>query len=616
MATRLAHATAGCALEFTRVYTRRTDAGAGRCKDALVARVEWTRQSGDDVEAVVAMLLCTEYPNAWRIRPGRGDGGVDVFVPLSDDRALRDVYQVKKFASNLTNSQKRKIRTSLEELLKTAETERWEISSWSLVMPLDPTPANEAWFDQMTADVDFPCRWVGLNRLDLLAAQNPMVIDYYLRDGKDRLQQQTGLLAGVIARRADRAPGEALQPLDVRSDLMEIYKAINAYDPHYRYELSMTASPPTGSSEANRPGIVGLAAYGSPDGWLLISIFARSLAALEERPITGEYSVKIDKGSDLDTEYRRYREFGTPVSLPRGSVNVRLSLPGGLGIIASDDNNVELSISPSESARDEHTETELVVAVLSPDERTLAELEVELVERTRGPAGGTRTVWEDPSKFVRLEILASDYPNLTVNMRITSDPAGRRPADIVDSLEFIANLHDPNTLAVSTAYGPRQFSAISTSATGRERDMSAVRLAKVARALVTIQQHTTRRILFPSSYTGEQAREMIDVAKLLSGEAISFTWPEIRVDLEPDQDLPFQVGDEAMFRLVQALEVSLDSGRLEVGKRMAILQGRITELTATQLVAVPTGEDRAQMLRFDGDEQPGRVQTREVPRPD
>jgi hypothetical protein len=580
-----------------------------------MARVEWTRQSGEDVESVVAMLLCTEYPNAWRIRPGRGDGGVDVFVPLSDDRARRDVYQVKKFTSNLTNSQKRKIRVSFEALLKTAEAEQWEISSWSLVLPLDPTPANESWFDQVTVDAGFPCRWVGLNRLDLLAAQNPMVIDYYLRDGKDRLQQQTDLLAGVIARRADRTPGEALQPLDVRSDLMEIYKAINAYDPHYRYELSMTASPPDGS-EANRPGIVALVAYGSPDGWLVISLFARSMAALEERPITGEYSVKIDGDSDLGMEFRSYYQFGTPVSLPRGSVNVRLSLPGGLGILDSD-NNVELSISPSDTARDEHAETELVVAVLSPDECTLAELDVRLLERTHGLAGGTCTVWTDSSGFVRLEILASGHPNLTTaNMEMTADPAGRRPADIVASLEFIANLHGPNTLGVSTPYGPRQFSVFSMTETGRERDISAVRLAKIARALATIQQHTKERILFPSSYTGDQAREMIRAARLLSGEAISFTWPEIRVDLEPDRAFPFQVNDEAMFRVVQALEVSLDSGRLKVGKHMAILQGRITELTATQLVAVPTGDDRAQMLRFDGDEQPGRFRAREVPSPD
>ena len=132
---------------------------------------------------------------------------------------------------------------------------------------------------------------------------------------------------------------------------------------------------------------------------------------------------------------------------------------------------------------------------------------------------------------------------------------------------------------------------------------------------MTIQQHTKARILFPSSYTGDQAREMIEVAKLLSGEAIPITWPEIRVDLEPDQDFPFQVGDEAMFRVVNALEISLDSGRLEVGQRMAILRGRIAELTATQLVAVPTDKDRAQMLRFDGDEKPRRVRALEVAGP-
>ncbi len=95
-----------------------------------MGRVEWTRLSGDGVEAVVAMLLCTEYPNAWRVRPGQGDGGVDVFVPLSDDRKLRDVYQVKKFAENLTSSQKRQIKASFNKVLKTADDKQWKISSW------------------------------------------------------------------------------------------------------------------------------------------------------------------------------------------------------------------------------------------------------------------------------------------------------------------------------------------------------------------------------------------------------------------------------------------------------------------------------------------------------
>ena len=78
-----------------------------------MARVEWTRQSGDDVEAVVAMLLCNQYPNAVRVRPSQGDGGIDVFVPgPAGFGAERAVYQVKKYSENLTSSQNRKIKRS------------------------------------------------------------------------------------------------------------------------------------------------------------------------------------------------------------------------------------------------------------------------------------------------------------------------------------------------------------------------------------------------------------------------------------------------------------------------------------------------------------------------
>ncbi len=62
-----------------------------------MARVEWTRHSGDDVEAVLAMLVCSQFPNAVRVRPSQGDGGIDVFVPgpagWDNERA---VYQVKR----------------------------------------------------------------------------------------------------------------------------------------------------------------------------------------------------------------------------------------------------------------------------------------------------------------------------------------------------------------------------------------------------------------------------------------------------------------------------------------------------------------------------------------
>ena len=110
-----------------------------------MARVEWTRQSGDDVEAVVAMLLCNQYPNAVRVRPSQGDGGIDVFVPGSAGfGAERAVYQVKKYSENLTSSQNRKIKRSYQRMVETSNEEGWRITEWHLVMPLDLTDKSLA----------------------------------------------------------------------------------------------------------------------------------------------------------------------------------------------------------------------------------------------------------------------------------------------------------------------------------------------------------------------------------------------------------------------------------------------------------------------------------------
>jgi hypothetical protein len=70
-----------------------------------VTRVEWTRTEPGDIEHVVSMLLCRENPSAVRIRPSRGDGGIDVLAPSRDGIGVA-VYQVKSFAGNLTQSQR------------------------------------------------------------------------------------------------------------------------------------------------------------------------------------------------------------------------------------------------------------------------------------------------------------------------------------------------------------------------------------------------------------------------------------------------------------------------------------------------------------------------------
>lgn len=425
------------------------------------------------------------------------------------DLSIREIYQVKRYSSRLTNSEKRKIQRSLDRVVETAKKEGWTISAWRLVLPLNSPPNDLAWLDSLGKDHPFPCRWVGLNRLETLAAKYPQVIDYYLRDGKERLQTQTDRLAAIIAGRSERRAGEELQPIDIMGDLRGIYKAINECDPHYRYEISMTAEPPSPElGPAPTPGLVAVASRGFGGMYINISIIARSMAAIERRPIAGKLSVTFSHGDENRESFEKFVDFGTPVSIPPGRAKVNLDLPGGLGGDLSDPTVV---FGPAEETEDDDTaERELVIAALSPNEEPLAEVGLQLVEVTVGQAGGRRTVWRDGPEFITLEILAKEYPDLTVNISINVNTSKKRPADIASSLKFLANMHKPNTVAISQAFGPRNYATRTVS--DQERDADFARMAKIAAALATIQDHSSTRILFPESFTGDQARDILTSA--------------------------------------------------------------------------------------------------------
>lgn len=573
--------------------------------------IEWTRLPGEAVEDAIAMLLCGENFEATQVCPGKGDGGIDVFVPTAADWSRRDVYQVKRYAENLTSSQKRKIVGSLRRAIETAETEKWTISSWWLVLPRNPTPSNIAWFRELKKDLPFDAHWVGRNRVEFLAAKYPQVIDYYLRDGRERLQEQTDRLTAIIAGRIDRQSGEPLQPLDTIGDLREIYKAMNEYDPHYRYEISMTSESPSQEDSPKTPGLVGVTSYGSnDDGWVNVSIFARSLAATIKRPTTGEFQLHLPDDGPYRQEFQKFIDYGTPVSLPPGSAKVKLDLPGGLGGDLSD---AAVSLGASTEFTAFSDERELILAMLSPERESLAEIELRLDEATVGQAGGRRTVWKDKPGFISIEILAMKYPDLTGNISITVDVAGRKPGEIVSSLEFLANMHSGNVIGLAQTFGPRKFT-VGTINEERQKDLDFIRWAKIARALTSIQEHTSTRLLFPEIFTRDQAREIIDAARILSGTPISATWQPFRVDRDPNIEsdwFRYELEDEVDLRLIRNIEIEIDDVSHVVGKQATLMRAVVGEISDETVCFKPAKSNiHASMVRFDGDAEDGRVQAR------
>ena len=72
--------------------------------------IAWETYSGEDVERAIATDICLEHPTAIRVRPSQGDGGIDVIKAINDTDII--VYQIKKFATNLTSSQKAQLKKS------------------------------------------------------------------------------------------------------------------------------------------------------------------------------------------------------------------------------------------------------------------------------------------------------------------------------------------------------------------------------------------------------------------------------------------------------------------------------------------------------------------------
>lgn len=173
----------------------------------MSGRIPWSRYSGEEVEKALAAYICLENPRATRIRPSRGDRGIDLISRHNDEIV---VYQIKKFSDNLTPSQKRQIEDSWKRLRDYASANNLNLSEWHLVMPLDPTPENDDWFRKMgeTAGVDFI--WDGLVQVDAWAAQKPWVADYFFADGKEAEREAIANLMRIAGLK-DPSPPEELE---------------------------------------------------------------------------------------------------------------------------------------------------------------------------------------------------------------------------------------------------------------------------------------------------------------------------------------------------------------------------------------------------------------------
>jgi hypothetical protein len=120
--------------------------------------IRWEGLDPARVERAIKMLVRRLHPTAQGIDGTGGDGGRDVRWDSPEGLVI---FEIKSYSARLTNSQKRKIKASLTN----AATHR--PIRWVLVVPLDPSPAEESWFDGLRQEfASIALEWRGRDWLD------------------------------------------------------------------------------------------------------------------------------------------------------------------------------------------------------------------------------------------------------------------------------------------------------------------------------------------------------------------------------------------------------------------------------------------------------------------
>jgi hypothetical protein len=525
-----------------------------------MSRIEWTRLSGEDVETVVGVFLCREFPRARRIRPSAGDGGIDVLVPVEEGW---DVYQVKRYATNLGSSEKRAIERSLGRLMTTIETEGLVVKTWHLTLPLNPTPENSRWLDDITADAPFQAQWKGFDHVEGWAARYPDVVDYYLGNGKELLNQNIQALLTILRRRQDPGDCGSLRPSDISGDLLSLDRALNSHDPHYRYEFRVSVDPPPLIEE---PRLIAVQQERLDGRWTTYWLFCRYDDAISDRPPpTIQLRFAAEPGSELHQQLADMATYGTPLQAATASFSA--DLPGGLG---GHFDEGAVTIGPAHPVGAQPYVIRLVL--VDPQGHELAAVRCDMQPITQGFTGEGSRAWGQETNGVFAVELRINQPTerATINIR-TLDVSGKAPHDVVGGLRWLRAFRPPNALKVGPPHGPAPSQGLPIPDHG---DLEVEALLAVAENLAVIQNYVTVQLMMPAEVTAEQFEAFRHAARLLKDQVMIGTWNSwaVTVGADASHDLDTEPGSMSSVMVVRPLVITLDGVDYELGQYRQVIE--------------------------------------------
>ena len=455
--------------------------------------IRWDDLEPQKYEDMVSVLLSRLHPDSQRIDGKGGDGGRDVQIVGGTDGSIAEAFQLKSFTGRMTSSRRKQVARSLYRAAGLKP------DRWTLIVPIDPTPAEESWFRQIGGGYRFPTRWFGKTWLDEKMSAFPDIRRYFMEGANDEVVRLLQELQAEKARVSD-VPDAVARFRTLRESLNEI-------DPHYRYELS------TGPTAADgRPADVALSVSFSD---MRVDVYPKYSGAVKDRPISIE--VKVLVGPEYDVVHDAM-DYGLETTIPSHMISsVTVNAPFGLG---GSFTGMEFHLFPNNTRLDEPVT--LALNVMDGD-KLLASWPVHLTERTGGPRGSIVT-GADKTGWLQTR-LKMDGVNKECEVKFWLTPSPAMPATLVPLFRWIGVLQPPNSLTIRWPGGAEMRCGIRTPFPLDEG------IGMVVEALAYLQDRSGFYWEMRPCSIQEDGQEIMMAAALLKGETIDVKWKSVNLSL-------------------------------------------------------------------------------------
>lgn len=466
--------------------------------------VSWEdKQTQARYEEMISTLIKRVHPSAQRIDGSGGDGGRDLQVHEPDGITI---YELKSFTGRLNQGgRKRQIAQSLQKAA------RHRPDTWRLVVPIDPTPSEDQWFQKLTHQYPFTCQWYGLTWLNVQISQRPEIARYFLEGYEAKVLH---MLRELKAEEAGTKNSHL-----ALTQIKSIQSRLNQSDPYFRYEFATWANDSVqvdGSVMTVR----------TRDG--CIDVVPRYATALDDRPITFHAQVKGERGSDSAISMLEESiDYGEPTTLtPVIMDRISIDAPGGL---SAELRNATLQIEPLQEALEIPILLHATI-VDGTDSRVLGVHEFSIRMRTSGRKGAV-LFGSDVTGLINIEIrFRLDDPTLNITLGFHYEEV--LPSIARKATEWLEIFRAPNQVCVDVGAPLRRIGQSEI-----PQSIISEHTSELFRACETVQERAGVSFPIPRNLSREESKLFLLAGRWLSDEEVQFTWKKMRFTCDSVVDI-------------------------------------------------------------------------------